>query len=406
LAVTVSSVIPGAQQLPATSSPKLQQGVDWNPEDPDRVQGFQLYEQHKLPAAASSLEKVVARYPRDVVAHERLGMALLGRADTQTDPAKRKADRLQARAELLRARDLGDNSDLAKTLIAGIPEDGNEAAFSSRQEVDDAMNRGEAAYANGEWERAIQEYSHALVLDPKLYLAAVDLGDTYFVLKQMDKAGDWFAVAIQIEPNAETAYRYWGDALLAEGKMKEAREKFIQGLVANPYRQSSWSGLHNWVNRNKVKLKEISIQTLAASTVGPDGKVTVTLDNSILDKKDNQGVVGAWMTYSIERSRWQTDKFAKEYPQEKSYRHSLKEETAALSTAATVFEELENKKKSKNPDPSLALLSQLKADGLIEAYVLLMKADDGITRDYAAYQANHRDQLIRFVDKYVVPPAP
>jgi tetratricopeptide (TPR) repeat protein len=397
--------MPGAQQLPATSSPKLQQGVDWNPEDPDRVQGFQLYEQHKLPAAVAPLEKVVAKYPKDVVAHERLGTALLGRSDTQTDPAKRKADRLQARAELLRARDLGDNSDLIKILIAGITEDGNESAFSSRKEVDDAMNRGEAAFANGEWERAIQEYSHALELDPKLYLAAVDLGDTYFVLKQMDKAGEWFAVAIEIEPNAETAYRYWGDALLAEGKMKEAREKFIQGLVANPYRQSSWSGLHNWVNRNKVKLKEISIQTPAAPTVEADGKVNITLDASTVDKKHNQDGA-AWIMYSIERSRWRTEKFAKEFPQENSYRHSLKEETAALSTVATVFEELENKKKSKNPDPSLALLSQLKADGLIEAYVLLMKADDGITRDYAAYQAKHRDQLIRFVDKYVVPPAP
>src|SRR5215831_821967 len=197
--------IAGGQQPPAAGSQKAQPGADRNLEDPDRVQAVQLFDQHKFPAAAALLEKVVEKYPKDVVAHERLGTALLSRADTQTDPAKRTADRLRARAELLRARELGDNSDLVKVLLAAIPEDGSETKFSDRKEVDAAMNRGEAAFANGEWERAIEEYSHAFKLDPKLYVAAVDLGDTYLRLKQMGKAGEWFAIAIQIQPNAETA---------------------------------------------------------------------------------------------------------------------------------------------------------------------------------------------------------
>lgn len=394
----------GAQQRPAASSQKEQQGGDRNLEDPDRVQAMQLFEQHKLPAAAALLEKVVAKYPKDIVAHGRLGTALLSRADTQTDPARRKADRLRARAELMRARELGDNSDLVKVLLAAIPEDGSQPPFSDRKEVEDAMTRGEAAFASGDWERAIQEYSRAFELDPKLYVAAVDLGDTYFRLKQMDKAGDWFAMAIQIQPNEETAYRYWGDALLAEGKMKEARDKFIQGLVAFPYKQSSWAGLHNWVNRNNVKLKEVSIRLPAAPRIEADGHINLTVDASTLDKKDSSAGA-AWMMYSMERALWRTEKFTKEYPKEKSYRHSLKEEAAALSTVASVFDELEHKKKSKAPDPSLLFLSGLKADGLIEAFVLLIKPDDGIAQDYAAYQTAHRDDLIRFVDKYVVPPA-
>jgi hypothetical protein len=35
-----------------------------------------------------------------------------------------------------------------------------------------------------------------------------------------------------------------------------------------------------------------------------------------------------------------------------------------------------------------------------------VRPDNDIVRDYAAYQAAHRDKLIQFVDKYVVPPAP
>jgi len=294
---------------------------------------------------------------------------------------------------------------LCRVLLASLPEDGSEVPFSNRKEVDAAMQRGEAAFANGEWDNAIKQYTLALDLDPKLYLAALDLGDTYFRLKEMDKAGQWFAKAIEINPNQETAYRYWGDALLSQGKMKEAREKFIQGLVAYPYKATSWGGLHNWVRRNNVKLKEVSIQLPAGPTVGADGHVNITVDASTLGKKDSPAGA-AWMMYSMERALWRTEKFAKEYPEEKSYRHSLKEEATALSMVASVFDESEHKKKSKVQDPSLLLLSQLKSDGLIESYVLLIKPDNEIAHDYAAYQAAHRDDLIRFVDNYVVPPAP
>lgn len=405
LATLLVGFMASAQQAPAGSSTKPTSGVDWNPDDPDRQLALQLFEQHKLPAAVALLEKVVARYPRDTVAHERLGGALLSRAATLADPAKRKADRVRARTELLRAQELGDDSDLCKILLAGIPEDGSELAFSDRQEVDAAVSRGEAAFANGQWEKAIKEYSRAFQLDPRLYVAAVGLGDTYFRLKRMDKAGEWFAIAIQIEPNQELAYRYWGDALLAEDKMKEARDKFIEGLVAFPYTQRSWAGLHNWATRTKLPLKDISFPLPAPPTVGPDGRVNITIDPSRLGKKDDPANA-AWMVYSMERALWRGEKFSKEYPKEKSYRHSLKEEASALTKVATVFEELQQNKKVDNPDPRLVLLSQLKADGLIEAYVLLIKPDAGIAEDYPDYRAANRDKLLQLVDKYIVPPAP
>lgn len=33
----------------------------------------------------------------------------------------------------------------------------------------------------------------------------------YFKRKEWDRAGEWFAKAIQLNPDRETAYRYWGD---------------------------------------------------------------------------------------------------------------------------------------------------------------------------------------------------
>jgi len=374
-----------------------------NPNDPQRQQAMQLYEQHKLPEAAALLEKVVAKYPEDVVAHEALGSSLLSRAATWNDPERRKADRVHARAELLRAKELGDTSDLCKTLLAALPEDGSEDAFSQNQEVQAAMQRGEAAFARGEFEDAIAGYLQALALDPKLYYAALDIGDSYFRLKKTDQAGEWFTKAIQIEPNEETAYRYWGDALMADGQMKEARAKLIEGLVANPYRQTSWNGLNNWISQNHVSYKEISIKLPQAPTVDAKGGTTITVDPATLGKNDGGE---AWMTYPMERTLWHNEKFAKEFPKEKTYRHSLKEEVSALSLVATVFEESQQKKKLENPDPSLVLLSKMKDEGMLESFVLLLHPDAGVTQDYAAYRAVNRDKLIQFVDEYVLPPTP
>lgn len=390
-----------AQSSSATATPA--QTADSNPNDPDRQEAMRLYQAHKLPEAAELWEKVLARYPRDTVAHEALGASLLSRADTQADPEARKADRKRARAELLRAQELGDHSDLCKALLAGIPEDGSDATFSNDKEVQAAMARGEAAFAKAEWDEAIKQYSHAFELDPKLYLAAVDIGDTYFRLKKMDTAGEWFQKAIQIAPNEEVAYRYWADALMADGKMKEAREKFIQGLVAFPYAKTSWAGLNGWLTRNRLAYNKISIKVPQGPTTGPKGETNITIDAGSLGKNDGGE---AWLMYSMERALWKNEKFAKEFPGEKTYRHTLKEEADALSMAATVFAENQRRKKAKDPDPGLVMLAKLKADGMLEPYILLVRPDNDIARDYAAYLAAHRDKLIQFVDQYVVPPAP
>ena len=371
--------------------------------DPERDHALRVYHEHKMPEAVPLLEKVIARLPNDAAVHEALGSALISRAETQTEPEKRKADRLYARKELLRARELGDTSDLCRVLLAGIPEDGSDIPYSENKEVEAVMSRGEAAFARGDFDHAIQEYSRALEMDPKLYLAAVYVGDMYFRQKKMDQAGEWFARAIQIDRDQEVAYRYWGDSLLMQGKMKEARAKYIEGLVAEPYRQTSWGGLNNWVHQNHEALKEISIQRPAAPTFDAKGNSNISIDPGSLGKNDGGE---AWMMYSIERVLWHNEKFAKEFPQEKTYRHSLKEEASALRLTVTAFDANQKKKKFKTPDPSLVFLSQLQADSMIEPYVLLVLPDAGIAKDYPAYRAANRDKLITFVDKYILPPMP
>src|ERR1700674_278298 len=248
IAITARVALMMAVVLPAfAGQDATKQSSSGNPNDAERQEAIRLYHAGKMPEAAAIFEKLIQQDPKDVVAHELLGATLVSRGETQSDPEKKKADRLHARAELMRAKELGDTSDLCKTLLAIIPEDGHSFQFSQNPEADAAMQLGEATFAKGDWEGAIKAYSRAVELDPKIYSAAQFIGDCYYHLKQTGKAAEWFGKSIQIEPNNESAYRYWGDALLQAGDLQTARTKYIAGVAANPYQHASWNGIHNWV---------------------------------------------------------------------------------------------------------------------------------------------------------------
>jgi tetratricopeptide (TPR) repeat protein len=397
IAIVLCSVVLGsAAAVTAAESPGDATGAN----DPERQRAFEVYREHEMPEAAALLEKVVARDPTDVAAHEALGVALVSRAATESSPEKAQADRLYGRKELLRATELGDKSDLCRILLAQVPESGEVPALSEKADVNSLLQAGEAAFAAADWQKALAAYSDAWDRD-HTGTAALYVGDTYFSLKDMDRAGEWYAKAIELEPNRETAYRYWGDALMAQGKMKEARAKYIDGVVADPYEATSVAGLRKWLTKNKLEFKKLPITLPPGPSVGKDGKTTINVDASMLDKSD---VAAAWLAYSAVRGQWQEGQFLKTFPQEISYRHSLAEEVAALGSVVLVYRELTGEKARKK-DASLELLEKFTDDGLVEPFVLLAHADAGIAKDYSAYRDAHREKLATFLDQYLVPSA-
>src|SRR5712671_2760784 len=86
----------------------------------------------------------------------------------------------------------------------------------------DSMLKAQKAFSNGKLKKALAFYKEAAEADPKLYEAALFAGDTEFKMKNYDEAGTWFAKAIAINPDRETAYRYWGDTLTHKGEQKAA----------------------------------------------------------------------------------------------------------------------------------------------------------------------------------------
>lgn len=273
------------------------------------------------------------------------------------------------------------------------------ATFTAQtKEVDQAMRDGDAAFAQGDIPKAIEMYQHALQLDPHRYEAALLLGDVYFKSADQIKACEWFARAIQINPDRETAYRYWGDSLMKQGKVTEAGDKFVEAFIAEPYNREARGGFVNWGERVHIALAHPRVQFPASVNQKSESQTTITLDPNMLGKGDKDGSAAAWMIYSLTRASWASSEFAKQYPNEKTYRHSLKEEATAIRAALKSLDE----KKNTAGDQSLQILKKLDKEGLLEAFILLAMPDAGIASDFVAYRQSNVAELRRYVKQYVM----
>src|SRR5262249_29636878 len=152
--------------------------------------------------------------------------SLYATAVTLKDGQARRAQLERARQVLIRSQEMGDDSNLTQvTLEALSSSDNTQIPFSAIKEAEAAIREGEQAFVRGDLDGALASYEKALKLDPKLYEAPLYAGDMYFKKghsttdpktrdELLEKSGEWFAKAIAINPDRETAYRYWGDALM------------------------------------------------------------------------------------------------------------------------------------------------------------------------------------------------
>jgi len=400
--------------LPTIVALALASGSLARSQDPaERQRAIDLYEANNFVAALPLLEKLAAANPNDPMTLSRLGFAIYANSVDVKDPAARQKMRERARDTLLRSQQFGDDSNLTKiTLDALSGPDVSQIPFSSVRAAESAIREGEAAFMRGDMDKAIAAYKRALEADPDLSDAALYAGDAEFKKgynstdpqvrsDQFDKAGVWFAKAIAIDANRETAYRYWGDTLEAQGKTNEARDKFVDAIVAEPYGRRAYVGLTQWADHHGVPLGHPRIDIPTNVTSNKAGEINITIDDLTL--KGNDDGSEAWLMYSIVRANWmnkkdgsRSDKFAKAYPDEPTYRHSLAEEIDALRLVLESVQTQSKENKVKKLTPSLENLKRLNEAGFLETYILFVKPDKGIARDYETYRKANRDKLRRY----------
>jgi tetratricopeptide (TPR) repeat protein len=360
----------------------------------------ELYKEGKRIDALPLYEDLARAFPKESMYARRLADCLGAKSAQLSDPAEIKAVQTRMRDEAKRAVDLGDTAEFMK-VMANI--DPNVPLYSGINSPGKALlAEGEKAFTAGDFKTAMDKYSAAYEADPKLYNAALFAGDTAFTQHDLKTAAPWFARAIAIDPDRETAYRYWGDAIMKYGNDPlAAREKFIDAIVAEPYNRLAWQGIQQWAERQKAVLMPPKIERPAGPVVDTKkpNTINITLDADATDDKKHPGA-SAWMMYSLIRAGYRGDEFKKNFPNEKEYRHSLREESTALGGVA---EGIKNQDvKPGKLDESLRNLVELNDAGMLDCWILINGADQGIAQDYVAYRKDHRKLLHDYLDRFVV----
>lgn len=370
-----------------------------------KVQAAGLIKQQKFTEALPILEKVVINDPKDAESHFYLGFALLGKAANTTDENARRELRVRARKAFVKSKELGNREEILEALIQSMPEDGGEEAKNSLSANADAnkfMEQAEASFATGKLDDALKLYQKAFSLDPKIYEAALFSGDVYTQKGDFANAEIWYQKAIAINPNRETAYRYSATPLMKQGKKELARDRYIEAYIAEPYVRFSSAGLNQWAQATNTPIGHPEIEIPTAVKTGEEDDAPATSDPRTSLNADKTDGSNAWVNYRLTRANWRDKNFAKTYPNEKTYRHTLAEETEALKSVLTLLDADAKKNKIKTLNPSLTLLKKLNDEGLLESYILLAVPDRGIAQDYQAYLLKNRDKLRRYVIEYVV----
>jgi tetratricopeptide (TPR) repeat protein len=359
----------------------------------------ELMQQQKYTDALPLLEKIVAVEPNDAKSQYFLSFALIAQANNTKDAATRRALRVRARDAIIKSKELGIQEPNVDGLIQSLPPDGADGgAFSQHAEANGLMVEAEALFSQGKLDEALGNYQKALQLDPKLYTAALFSGDVYTQRGDYANAEVWYQRAIAIDPGRETAWRYSATPLMRQGKRDLARARYVEAYVSEPYNQLTAGGLTQWAQATNTRLAHPDIDIPTNVTFDEKGDAKINLDaGALLGGKDDGGF--AWISYGATRSTWHKEKFAKTFPNEKTYRHSLAEEADALRSVLAVAA---SDKKTKSLSPSLAKLKKLNDEGLLEAYILLARADQGIAQDFPAYVTQNRDKLRRYVVDYVL----
>jgi len=180
---------------------------------------------------------------------------------------------------------------------------------------------------------------------------------------------------------------------MKQKKYEQARDRYVEAWITQPYSKLAMQGIIQWGQITKTGLSHPKVD-IPETKVGTDGKQNTTINiNPLVDDGSM-----AWIAYSATREVWKEEKFAKTFPKETSYRHSVDEEVEALRSVVSMARSV----KTKSLNPQIGVIEKLDKDGLLEAFVIMAKPDRGIAQDHPGYLRVNRDKLRKYVLGYVI----
>ena len=360
------------------------------------ARAMQLFEQQNYADAVPHLEVIVKAMPTEPKVRFMYGFSLVAKSKqvNNTDEAKQLS--AKALEQFKEAKKLGFNEPSNDALIAllsgGSPAPGaNDAPqYSLNPQAEKTMFEAEGLFAQSKYDEAIKLFEKVLTLDPKVYQAAISGGDSFVAKSDWENAEKWYQRAIAIDPTRETAYRYSATPFMKQKKYDQARERYIEAYIVEPYSRMSARGINQWAEMTGKDLRHPMVD-VPEFTLDATGKAVPKIK---IDANDP--AASPWLAYFASRESWNKEKFAKAFPKEKQYRHSLQEEIESLRALVRAAQE------KKLANKQFELIAQMDKDSVLEAFVLLARPDEGVATDHAEYLKNNRPKLRLYVANYVI----
>ena len=152
------------------------------------------------------------------------------------------------------------------------------------------------------------------------------------------KAGEWFASAAEIDPDRETAYRYWGDVTYETGSMTEAGDKFIEAYIAEPYSRLTQAEFLNWgQTRQRQPCSSAKSNFRRASHRRRKEAATITLDPNLFKKDDKSGPAAAWLRYGMIRGELGQGRICEGVSEGEDLSPQLERRSSAFRAAASRY---------------------------------------------------------------------
>ncbi len=354
-----------------------------------------LFNQQQFAEAIPHLELLIKAMPAEGKIRFMYGWSLVAKSKQISDTEEAKKLSAKALEQFKEAKRLGLNDPANDSLIAilsGQPSTGSGSApnYSANPQAEKLMNDAESLFAQSKYDEAIKLFEQALAVDPKIYMAGTSGGDSYVAKGDWENAEKWYQKAIAIDPNRETAYRYSATPLMKQKKYDQARDRYIEAYIVEPYNSMSLRGINQWA---QVTGKDLGHPVIEIPEFAFDSKGKAIPKSPMAA---NDSAVSPWLTYLTIRESWRNEKFSKSFPKEQQYRHTLLEEAESLRAVVRSAQD------QKSSNKQFALLDRLDKEGLLEAFILLAKADEGTARDHLEYLKNNRPKLRQYVANYVI----
>jgi tetratricopeptide (TPR) repeat protein len=281
--------------------------------------------------------------------------------------------------------------------------------------ANDHLHHGNKFFDLEQYQLALIEYRRAATLIPDQHNAYHELSQTFYQLKNYDKAIEFANQAIALDPKCWLCYQALGNIYDDSGKPEEALAQYSKAVDLAP---SSGRPLYNYaLTLNHLNRKSESISALDKAilvdpqypspyrllglllaeknelylaqtqfekfvSLEPSGdrfdrvstylKPNVHLDGTKLKKGDPQ--LDAYAAYGLTRVSWMTSEYKKKNPSAEVYERTPDEELAALKSEAEKWQETK-KTRPGAKDGELDRLLRIYQAEYLEAFVYCNPGD-------------------------------